>query len=1101
MKKFLVGLVTGLLITALSCGSLWAQATAQISGSVRDQSGAVLPGVEVSATQTNTGAVRTTITNETGSYALPNLPIGPYRFEASLPGFRTFAQTGIVLQVNGSPVINAVLEVGQVAETVEVQANAALVETRNSGVGQVVENQRILELPLNGRDVTQLITLAGGAVSVGGETVNARNAGSGSALQVAGGLAYAVGYSLDGAPHLNTLNASSMLMPFPDALQEFKVETSGVGSSQGNSAGVSAVTKSGTNQIHGDLFEFVRNDLFNARQYFATTNSSLKRNQFGGTLGGPIMKDKLFFFGGYQGTILRQDPADVEAFVPTNAMLAGDFTAFASPACNAGRPLTLRAPFVNNRIDPALFSRAGLNIANRVRAATPAPLNECGLIRFGRPTKLDEWQTVSRIDYQRSSNHSIFGRYFNFHSVTPAGETLSPDNILNAIPGHSVFQQTFAIGDTYLISADTVNAFRFAGLRLTGSHLGSKTFNACDVGVNVYCGYVPDRFVLSVTSGFGITGSFSTGDRAGESGFTMNDDLSLVRGNHQISVGGAAKWAQSIVHTTYIAANRFSINGSVTGHGLGDLLTGRVSTLTAGGPYYIHMKQISGSAYATDTWKASPRLTMTGGVRWEPFFPQNLASGQGANFSYGRFQQGVKSKIYPQAPSGWQYPGDTGYPGESGMNSKLWNFGPSLGLAWDPKGDGKTSVRASFALGYVYVGAHWREDPVQQSPFAYGTVRANPAGGLDNPWSDYPGGNPFPITNATTFMPYGDLTTTPYDIKTPRTQTWNLSLQRQVASNWLVSAAYMGSLSYHIWIQDQINPGIFIPGGPCTLNGVTYNPCSNSSNTNQRRRFSAERPADGQFMGSVASLEDTATMNYHGMLLTVQRRISSGVNVNANYTWSHCIGDKVDLQASGPDSGETNTMPGNRGFDRGDCNGDRRQLFNLTSVAQTPEFSNPTMRKIATGWTLSGIYRRASGQPLDILAGSDRALNGVQGFIFGQQYQRGNQMSATPYADKTGGPLTNWLDRAAFDIPALGTLGNYRRNSVVGPATWSFDMALSRAFRFRESQRMEFRAEAFNVTNSFRPLNPNTTLTSAQFGQIRGSGETRIMQFALKYVF
>lgn len=1101
MKRILVGLWTGLLISVLGCGSLWAQATAQISGSVRDQSGAVLPGVEVAVTQTNTGAVRMTITNETGSYALPNLPIGPYRFEASLPGFRTFAQTGIVLQVNGGPVINAVLEVGQVAETVEVQANAALVETRNSGVGQVVENQRILELPLNGRDVTQLITLAGGAVSVGGETVNARNAGSGSALQVAGGLAYAVGYSLDGAPHVNTLNASSMLMPFPDALQEFKVETSGVGSSQGNSAGVSAVTKSGTNQIHGDLFEFMRNDLFNARQYFATTNSSLKRNQFGGTLGGPIMKDKLFFFGGYQGTILRQDPADVEAFVPTNAMLAGDFTAFASPACNGGRQLTLRAPFVNNRLDPAQFSRAGLNIANRVRSATPAPLNECGLIRFGRPTKLDEWQTVSRIDYQKSANHSIFGRYFNFHSVTPAGETLSPDNILNAIPGHSVFQQTFAIGNTYLINADTVNAFRFAGLRLTGSHLGSKTFTACDVGINVYCGYVPNRFVLSVTSGFGITGSFSTGDRAGESGFTMNDDLSLVRGNHQFALGGSAKWAQSIVHTTYIAANRFSVNGSVTGHGLGDLLAGRVSTLTAGAPYYIHMKQVSGSAYATDTWKASPRLTMTGGVRWEPFFPQNLASGQGANFSYGRFQQGVKSKIYPQAPSGWQYPGDTGYPGESGMNSKLWNFGPSAGLAWDPKGDGKTSVRASFALGYVYVGAHWREDPVQQSPFAYGTVRANPLGGLDNPWSDYPGGNPFPATSGTTFMPHGDLTTTPYDIKTPRTQTWNLSLQRQVASNWLVSAAYMGSLSYHIWIQDQINPGIFTPGGPCTLNGVTYNPCSNSSNTNQRRRFSAERPADGQFMGSVASLEDTATMNYHGMLLTVQRRISSGVNVNANYTWSHCIGDKVDLQASGPDSGETNTMPGNRGFDRGDCNGDRRQLFNLTSVAQTPEFSNSTMRKIATGWTLSGIYRRASGQPLDILAGSDRALNGVQGFIFGQQYQRGNQISATPYADKTGGPLTSWLDRAAFDIPALGTLGNYRRNSVVGPATWSFDMALSRAFRFRESQRLEFRAEAFNVTNSFRPLNPNTTLTSAQFGQIRGADSTRIMQFALKYVF
>jgi hypothetical protein len=321
----------------------------------------------------------------------------------------------------------------------------------------------------------------------------------------------------------------------------------------------------------------------------------------------------------------------------------------------------------------------------------------------------------------------------------------------------------------------------------------------------------------------------------------------------------------------------------------------------------------------------------------------------------------------------------------------------------------------------------------------------------------------------------------------------------------------MGSLSYHIWIQDQINPGVYFPGvadanGNCIAQGYTFRTtagvaCSSASNTNLRRTLSLERPQDGQYMGSVASLEDTATMNYHGMLLTLQRRVASGVTVNANYTWSHCVGDKVDLQASGPDSGETHTMPGNRGFDRGDCNGDRRQIFNLTSVAQTPEFANLRMRKIASGWTLSGIYRRSSGQPLEVLAGSDRALNGVQGFIFGQQYQRGNQLSDKPYADQSGRPFTNWLDRAAFGIPALGTLGNVRRNSVVGPPQWSFDLSLSRAFRFRESQRVEFRAEAFNVTNTFRPGNPNTTLTSAQFGQLRTALDPRIMQFALKYVF
>ena len=1004
------GLSIGLLISVLTCGNAFGQATAQISGTVKDQTGAVLPGVEVTATQTDTGVPRSAVTNETGTYVLSNLAIGPYRLEAALPGFRTFVQTGIVLQVNSSPVINPVLQVGQVSEQVEVQANAALVETRNSGVGQVIENQRILELPLNGRDVTQLITLSGGAVSLGGEagasggaSGGARNAGGGSAsYQVAGGLAYGVGFSLDGAPHVNTLSASSILMPFPDALQEFKVETSGSGAQQGMSAGVSAVTKSGTNDIHGDLFEFVRNDLFNARNYFAMKGSTLKRNQFGGTIGGPIKNDKLFFFAGYQGTTLRQDPADVEAFLPTAAMLAGDWTAFAAPACNAGRQLTLRAPFANNRIDPARFSRAGLNVVNRVIAQAPKPINECGLIRFGRPSKTDNWQTAGRIDYQLNASHSVFGRYFAFHSREPSGNELSPDNVLNATTGNSVFQQAFALGDTYLIGPNTVNAFRFSATRIAGSHLGSPLFNACDVGVNVYCGYAPTRMVLMVSSGFTFSGNFSTGDRAGESNFVANDDVSLVRGNHQIAFGANIKWAQSIVHTSFIAANRFVFNNSVTGHGLGDLLTGGLAQLTAGGPYYIHMKQWSAAGYATDIWKATPKLTLNYGVRWEPFFPQNLVSGQGANFSLDRFRQGVKSTVYPNAPAGWYYQGDPGYPGQSGAYIKWWNLAPRLGLAWDVTGDGRTSVRASYGLAYNLVGAHWHEDHTQNSPFAYGTAIANPPGGFDNPWQGYPGGNPFPIVKGVSpFTQFGDLTTAPYDIKTPRSSTFNLSLQRQVGSDWLASAAYMGTLSYHIWLQNDLNPGIFIPGGPCTLNGVSYNPCSQASNTNQRRKFTLERPQDGQYMGHVAALDDGGTMNYHGMLLSLQRRVTNGVSVTGNYTWSHCIGDKVDLTSSGPDSGETNTQPDNRSFDRGDCNGDRRQLFNMTAVAQTPQFANNKLRMIATGWTLSGIYRRNSGSPLDIIAGSDRALNGVQGFINNTQYQRGNQISDKPYADQT----------------------------------------------------------------------------------------------------
>src|SRR5207249_7608600 len=324
MRRAITGLSTVLLVCAMFNVLAWAQVTAQISGTVRDQSGAVLPGVEISATQTDTGIVRKVVTNETGFYVLSNLALGPYRLEATLPGFRGFVQSDILLQVGSTPVINPVLEVGSVTEQVEVQTGAALVETRSSGVGQVIENARILELPLNGRNVTDLIALAGGAVVGRGGEVNGRNFDGSARMNIGGQMIYGVEYRLDGADYSNTMSISSLPMPFPDALQEFKVETSGVSVQNAKGAGVSAVTKSGTNNLHGDVFEFLRNDLFNATPYFAALDakgnkksSTLKRHQFGGTAGGAIIKNKVFFFGGFQGTTLRADPAENQAFVPT----------------------------------------------------------------------------------------------------------------------------------------------------------------------------------------------------------------------------------------------------------------------------------------------------------------------------------------------------------------------------------------------------------------------------------------------------------------------------------------------------------------------------------------------------------------------------------------------------------------------------------------------------------------------------------------------------------------------------------------------------------------------------------------------------------------
>ncbi len=337
--------------------------TAQISGTVKDESGGVLPGADVTATQTDTGVTRTVVSDANGAYVLSNLPLGPYRLEVKLSGFRSYSRTGIVLQVNAQPVIDVAMALGDLNETVSVVGAAPLVETRSPTLGQVIENERILELPLNGRNSADLIQIAGPVVSQG--VSSSRSMQGGVAYSVAGGQSFGVAYLLDGATHNNPYDNLNLPLPFPDALQEFRVETSALSPQAGmhSGASVNAVTKAGTNTFHGSVFEFVRDRRFNATSPFAAKGASgkklddgLNRNQFGGTLGGPLKHDRIFFFGAYQGTRTRQIPVDNISFVPTAAMLAGDFSALASPACNGGRAVALRAPLSCRQSARSTFS-------------------------------------------------------------------------------------------------------------------------------------------------------------------------------------------------------------------------------------------------------------------------------------------------------------------------------------------------------------------------------------------------------------------------------------------------------------------------------------------------------------------------------------------------------------------------------------------------------------------------------------------------------------------------------------------------------------------------------------------------------------------------
>jgi len=1069
-----------------------AVSTAQISGTVKDPSGAVLPGVEVVVTQTATGARRNTITDESGSYVLTNLSIGPSMLEASLPGFRPYVQTGIVLQVNGNPVINVTLQVGDLDQKIEVQADAALVETRNSGVGAVMDNQRVLELPLNGRQVTELIFLAGAANAVTTGSSSGLNSSSRNyptvVISVAGGQNNGLTYLLDGGTHNDPINNLNLPLPFPDALQEFKVETSALPAMYGHhsAAAVNAVTKSGTNQYHGSLFEFVRNGSLNARNAFALANDGLKRNQFGGTIGGPVVKNKLFFFGAHQTTTQRAAPSSQMQFIPTPAMLAGDFTTVASAACNNGRPVTLRAPFVDNRIDPSSFSPAALNLVKRL-PTTPDP---CGLIRFARRAGYDDHMTIGRMDYQRSEKHSLFGRYMETRQDVPTDFDAS--NILTYSNNNQFYRfYSLVLGDTYLLGTNTVASFRGTLNRMVDQKDYPPFFDLADLGVkNVYVKF-PDYSLINVTNGFTIGGGLSNPGKFNTTSYQFAEDISLVRGAHQVGFG--ANFIHSMLNTyaNIGAATNLTFSGqAATGMGLADFLLGRASSYAQAFQNVAPPRQNYIGLYLQDSWKANSRLTVNAGVRWEPFIAAYNGQPQIMRFDHAAFDRGERSTVFKNAPAGMKFIGDPGIDNKYG-NNHLMHFAPRLGLVWDPEGNGQMTIRTAYGLFFDLPNL-----------FVYSAMGGNPPWGntiqlnnppFDNLWQNYPGGNPFPTVVGPDVRFQTNLSSSIYPAGQKQTyaQQWNLSIQRQLGTNWLLEGTYIGSATRHIMGVKSSNPAAFMPGASCVINGVTYTPCSSTSNIDQRRQLYLQNPTEGQYYSWMIEVDDGGTSNYSGMLLSVRRRPSKGLSVQGNYTWSHCVGDELfRWTAYASDQG---IYPGMRRRARQNCNSDRRQVVNLSTVYQTPRFSTSALRILASGWQVSGIVKLISGNPtFTVTSGFDTALTGSAGS------DRANQVLPDPYAPNRS--VNQWLNPAAFARAANGEWGN-AANTIRGPGVIQIDMGLTRKFAIQERQSLEFRAEAFNLPNHLNPGNPITALNNQNFGKILTAADPRILQFALKYVF
>jgi hypothetical protein len=777
------------------------------------------------------------------------------------------------------------------------------------------------------------------------------------------------------------------------------------------------------------------------------------------------------------------------SYVPTAAVLAGDFTQILSPACQGGKTVTLKAPFAGNQISPTLLNPVALKLA----ALFPVSTDPCGKITYGVPTPNVEHQGIGRVDWQQSARNSVFGRWFVTDYSQPPYYT---DNLLTTLTvGQAARAQSIIAGDTYLISPTTVNSFRANFTRSMAVRQDApNTPTMTQLGSNV-TSLVPDY-----TGQVSASGYFSLGGIGGyfvNNTWNLSESVSMTRGTHQIVAGF------NFVHTQLNGLGpfqmnpRFTFNGSITGNALADFMVGDPATVLQGNGQVAYDRMNSPSLYVQDNWRVSRSLTIDAGLRWDPFYPQHHIENMVSIFEPDQFYQTVHSTVYPNAPAGMFFRGDRGFPGQSDTNARVPDFSPRVGVVYDPRGHGTEVVRAGYGVFYDSPWTWMMSGFPQNSPWGQSITLNAPTGGLSNPWLGYPGGNPFPTpmppTASTTFPSFGSYVTMPLHVRNTYVQQWNVAIEKQLGSNWRLSATYLGNKTSHLWLAREINPAVYVSGN-CSAGqyGLTAaGACSTAANVNQRRVFYLANPAQGQLLGSVSLLDDGGNADYNALLLAVQHRFANRFTALANYTWSHCIGDGDQSNGGGILNQYQN--PNNRAAEYGNCTTDRRQLFNASFVWQSPKVGPDLMSHIVGGWRLSGIFTATAGAPLNVTVGTDVALAG-EGSVQDRPNLVGNPSVANP-------GVLQWFNTTAFAKAPTGSYGNLGRDTITGPGQWDLDAALSRLFSLRERSKLEFRAEAFNLLNHTRLGNPVTAMSSATFGQITTAGDPRIMQGAVKITF
>lgn len=1064
-------------MSAVFAGLCWGQGTASINGTVTDASGASIPDARVTATNLGSNLTRTVSTDMAGQYVIPLLPVGNYTVRVEKGGFQAFLQQNVLLQVNTEVRVDARLEVGGTTEQVSVSSQATLVQTNSSALVQVVDQRRVEDLPLNGRNVLQLLTLNAGVSDRNvPATVQGANLGFGAyqvRVSINGARGINGNFLLDNADHNEA--QTNLPRPFPnvDAVQEFSVQTSSFDAQYGRGVGgvVNVVTKSGTNEFHGTVFEFFRNYKLNAANFFSGRDA-LKRNQFGGALGGPIVKDRTFFFGSYQGTRIRSSTPGAVRTAPSQAMKNGDFSEW----LRANGQGAIRDPLAPTQVFPGnVIPRTRIDpVSAKVTELVPTATDSTYQVRFGTPVSItNDNQVISRLDHMVGQNHRFSARYFFLRFVNPA--VILPTNILYALDGTEGNEHATSVNHTYTISPTWVNSFNFSyntsePARRTVSEpvlrlesLGSRVKNSpqanhLNLGITGWSGVGLGNVGLSVTRSLHISNT-----------------TSYATGRHNMRFGGEFRRYRTGFASYFLTGGQANFTGQLfsnpglqnAGNAYAEFLMGQVaswrqlstSRLAAINPIY--------SLFIQDDIRLTQKLTVNLGLRYDPKLGLREGNNQHTTFIPGR-----QSAIFPRAPQGLLFTGDEGVGGKAIPND--WNnLAPRAGFAWNPIA--KTVIRGAYGLFYdEYMGLFYNRT-IQGQPWVADATLVGPLP-LSNP---YRGGaliepdNYKPDRNGA-FLDFATYAVPTRSMRAGYMQNWNLVVERELPSAILFRVAYVGSKGTHLLMTTDENAGIYRAG-------------ANAANLNSRRPYARIGPLQlGQSNGN---------SSYNSMQVTMQRRLASGVSVLANYTWSKAI----DYASFGSIEGnQTGPDPVNVRNNRGPADFDLTHRLVVSGIWELPRLKNwnPVARWVLGGWQQNAIFSAQTGPPITIRSGVDNDFNGVGGDF--ADYRGGEwKLGSRSKADQ----IRRWFDTSQFATNAVGTIGTGRRGQLRAPGDWNLDYSVFKNFEVFETHKVQFRAELFNAFNHANLGQPTDTVNSPTFGVITSASAPRIVQLALKYIF